>query len=78
MRRALIELLGGHLHEWQHYTRRSRVKVYYLRKCDGCGAEQIQHAGPWGDGKWHPLSEGFRHSWEVKDFMQSAIDEEKQ
>jgi hypothetical protein len=44
--------------------------TYLTRKCS-CGAEQIQHNGPSGDGKWHQSGK-FKFNWE-KEWFENSV-----
>ena len=61
-----------HKHKW---TEEQRVNeryqlVYFTRECS-CGAKQIQHNGPSGDGKWHQSGK-FKFDWE-KEWFENSV-----
>ena len=60
------------LHRWKPYRRQNGHILYYCRKCE-CGAEQVQNAGPSGDGKWRDINSPFRQKWEREHFDAADI-----
>jgi hypothetical protein len=60
------------LHVWQLYRRQNGNILYYCRRCD-CGADQVQNAGPSGDGKWRDVDSPFRQRWEREHFDAAEI-----
>lgn len=62
-------------HKWDYYKRKTTKFVYYLRKCDDCGVDQIQQRGGTGDGSWRNVEEKFVFGWEKEEFDKSVIEE---
>lgn len=66
---GLLERIFRHRHRWTPRTligNKGRT-IFYTRHCT-CGAEQIQLAGPMGDGKWvdrktHKCAHKFEQEW---------------
>ena len=58
------------LHNWNFYRKQNEHAIYYCRKCE-CGANEVQNAGPMGDGKWRDVNSPFRQQWE-KDMFDTA------
>lgn len=58
-----------HLHTWTPYRRYNDAActIFFGRRC-GCGADEVQNAGPMGDRKWRGVSEPWRHQFERDDF----------
>lgn len=62
-----------HRHKWQDYVligNKDRT-VFYCRKCE-CGLDQIQKAGPMGDGQWDDRSKPLTHEWE-QEWVDNAV-----
>lgn len=70
----LIIWFGGMpvLHDWMLYRRQNGHTIYYCRKCE-CGANEIQNAGPMGDGKWQDINKPFKSKWERDSFNKAEI-----
>ena len=60
-------------HQWREYRKLYRHTVYYCRVCSRCGAEQVQSAGPRGDGKWHDVSAPWGQQWEKEQFENAEV-----
>lgn len=60
------------LHEWTPYTRQYGDTLYFCRKCE-CGEDQVQSAGPMGDGKWRNVNLPFRYQWERDQFDAAKV-----
>lgn len=68
----IIAHLFGHRHRWRNYKMigNEGYTYFYCRECE-CGADQMQNAGPMGDGKWKDKSIPSRFSWE-RDWIANA------
>lgn len=64
----------GHRHKWirEGWVNLDHSMVWDLRRCQ-CGAMEIRHAGPAGDGKWHPFDGSFRSEWEREWFEKAQL-----
>jgi len=70
----LVMWFGGTLvlHNWGLYQKQNGNIIYYCRKCE-CGANEVQNAGPMGNGKWQEISEPFGCSWEKDSFNKAKL-----
>jgi len=61
----LVMRLFRHRHRWQEYRLigNSGRTIFYCRKCP-CGVDQVQNAGPMGDGSWQDRSQPLTHNFE--------------
>lgn len=69
----LVVRLFRHRHQWHEYRligNKGRT-VFYCRKCQ-CGADQIQNAGPMGDGRWQNRSQPLAHEFE-REWLANAV-----
>ena len=68
----IVRWLFGHRHKWQPYRMAGNngKTIFYCRECR-CGAQQIQNAGPMGNGGWQDRSVLLTHAWE-QDWLDSA------